>query len=220
MKQLILSLSLFAYLWIIPCRGADAQERTAVRLLPADSIAYVELSDPNAALTVILDHPLRSTIESLEVFQQATQSQPYRNFLTGRKTFELLMGMEWREAVEALTQGGIYVAAVPESQGVILLVQGRDDETMETFRTKILELARLSAPESKRDREYRGVPLYEVNKVGVGVVGRWLVATNAPNAGRTVLDRLLDGPDEDSLATTAPFQAAQKLRESDATAWG
>ncbi|MCA9059091.1 MAG: hypothetical protein KDA85_11345 [Planctomycetaceae bacterium] len=199
---------------------ARAGRPVAAQLLPSNSLAYVEAPDPAAAISVIFDHPLRAEIESLDVYRQATTSQPYRNFLTGRKTFEILMGMEWRPAIEALTAQGIHLAAVPESRGFILLVHGRDEAVMETFRTKILEMSRMNQAESKREREYRGVQLYEINKVGVAVVDEWLVATNASEAGRFVLDGLLDGVQTKNLSTNEVFQQAIATRPETCTAWG
>ena len=167
----------------------------AARLLPPSCVLYAEATRPQDLISDVLDHPLRAEIESLEVWQQAIKSQPYRNFLTGRKFFEVQMGMDWRPAIEALTAGGVYAALDAPSQGAVLLVRGRDAQVMHTFQTKILDLLRLGKDAGQATDAYRGLTVYKLDKGGAAVVGEWLVVVNKGEPGRFVLDRLLETQD-------------------------
>jgi hypothetical protein len=181
-------------------------------------------------MIAILDHPLRARLEQHEVWQKLTKSQPWRNFLTGRKFFEVQMGQEWREAITALTEGGIYAGFDPSTGGTALIVRGRDATIMETFRSKLLELLRLGKPDTDSDqKEYRGVPVYRVEAGRTAVVGPWLVLVNKPEIGKEILDRLLDddnqprtiaGSSKESLAANAGFMAAVASRPKQLSVWG
>ena len=204
--------------------GAEVSE--AAELLPASCVLYAEASKPNELINTILNHPLRAELEAQDVWKNVTQTQPYRNFLTGRKFFEVQMGMEWREAIEALTAGGVYAAFDAQSQGAVLLVQGRDTATMETFQKKILELVRMGKEAGQATDQYRGVTVYKLDKGGAAVVGKWLIVVNKGDVGKAVLDRLLDQPEDRrstaaaSLAQNAQFQQAHGQRSEVAGVWG
>lgn len=199
--------------------SATADERSALSLLPPTTVVYAEIPDPPTLMSVIFDHPLRQKIEALEPYQQATRTEGYRGFLTGRKFVEIQLGMEWREAIETLTARGIYLGVDAATQGVVVLIQGRDAKSMDHFRTKLLELTKLGKnPDQIREGEYRGLAVYDANKSKFAVVEDWLIITNKPETGKVVLDRLLDGA-TDELSENHAFRSARKQKPADASAW-
>ncbi|MEZ6038906.1 MAG: hypothetical protein R3C20_00275 [Planctomycetaceae bacterium] len=188
--RLILLVQVFAVL--VSSDACRAQDLPATQLLPPSCVVYAEATQPSQVMSAILDHPLCAEIQSLDVWKNVTQSQPYRNFLTGRKFFEIQMGMEWRQAVESLTMGGIYAAFDARSQGAVLLVRAKDESTVTRFKDGILELIRAGKGPGEATDEYRGVSIYKIEKGGVAAVGEWLVVVNKGEPGKFVLDRLLD----------------------------
>lgn len=208
---------LIAVLIASPARSAD--ERLPTQLLPSTTVLYFELPIPPALLSTLLDHPLRPRIEALEPYKQATRSEGYRGFLAGRKFVEIQLGMEWREALETLTARGIYLGVDSATQGVAVLVHGKDAGSLDLFRTKLLELSKLGKnPDQIRQGEYRGITAYEVNKAKFAVVDDWLLIANKPELGKAVLDRMIDGTG-DCLAENNTFLAAQRTRPDTTTAW-
>lgn len=205
-------------------RGAD--------LLPSSTVVYLEVPEPQVLLDFVFDHPLRSRIESHALFDKATKSQPWRNFLTARKVFEVQMGMEWRQAITALSAGGIYAGFDPVSGGFALLVKARDEQTMEKLRSGLLEMLRLgNAGADSAEDQYRGLNTYRMDRLRLAVTGGWLVAVNQPELGRPLLDRLLDDVSGSPPLTTAPsefpalsgnpvFETAMKSRSADVSIWG
>ena len=201
-------------------------EPDAAALFPQTTVLYGEVSRPAEILSAILSHPLRSKLESSASFRDATQTQPYRDFLTARKVFEIQMGMDWPEAVKAMTEGGVFAGFDAATNGVALLVKGRDAATMEQFRTRLLEMTRLGQPAEKRQQsEYRGIAAYKLENGGAAVVGKWLVVVNRPELGKAILDRLLDAgvssgeATGESLAASAEFQSARMARRPAAALW-
>jgi hypothetical protein len=205
---------------VLKVADVGADERTAPQLLPSRTVVYFELPNPKALISTIFDHPLREKVEALQPYQQAIQSQPYRNFLTGRKFVEIQLGMEWREALETLTAKGISVAVDGETQGLAVLVRGQDVESMSLLRDKLLVLTTLGQNADRlKEAEYRGIKVFGNNKARLAVYEDWLVATNHSDLGMGILDRLLDGEGK-SLADDEDFWTASTLRQRGSTVWG
>ncbi len=196
-----------------------AADRVATKLLPPQTVLYAEIPNPPQLLSTIFDHPLRAKIEALEPYKQAIRTDSYRGFLTGRKFVEIQLGMEWREALETLTAKGIYVGVDAETEGVALLINAKDAESLELFKTKLLELTKLGKdPDRIKQGEYRGITAYEADKTKFAVVDDWLLVTNKSETGTAVLDRLIDGEGA-CLADSENFQTAKSKRPADATGW-
>ena len=127
-------LSLLPGLVLISLSGnAVAQDRSADQLLPATTIFYAEIPNPPQLISTIFDHPLRKKIEDLEPYRQATKTDGYAAFLTGRKFVELQLGMEWREALETLTAKGIFIGLDAQTQGVAVLINAKDADSLTCF---------------------------------------------------------------------------------------
>lgn len=194
--------------------SAEAQEIRPEKLLPRSTVLYVAIDAPPAVMASILDHPISKQIQSLDVYQKATQSQEYRNFLTGRKLFEIQIGGEWRAAIEAVAEKGLYAAFDAESKGGVLLIRGKDEATMENFRTKVLELTRLNGGDQQKITEYKGVAVYRLPEGGAAVYKDWLIVTNKGDLGKQVIDRIVavPGENQESLADNPIYQQASQTR--------
>jgi len=205
----------------------SAAELQPADLFPETTVAYAEISDPKALLEEVLDHPLTQHIQTLDVYRKLTESQGYRNFLTGRKLFELQIGADWRPAIEAISARGIYVGFDAGTQGVAVLIRGKDEATVENFRTKILELSRLNGTTVRDTDEYRGITVYKLDQGGAAAVRDWVVVTNNGDLGKSILDRLLSEESvagespvaEESLADSELFVAAHQKKPAEAQLW-
>lgn len=213
-------LTLIALSFPISLCGLNAADRSPTDLLPQSCVLYAEIPEPNALIDTIFDHPIRQQVESLPQWKQATQQDQYRQFLTGRKFFELQMDLEWRDALKALTAGGIYVAVDAETEAVILLVKADTPATINRFRDKLLVLTQLGKSYQETQKaKYRDVQAYEVDKSLIAVFDEWMLATNKPEAGKAVIDRWLDKGDN-SLTQNEQFQIAKAARTNQLTGWG
>ncbi|MCR9202441.1 MAG: hypothetical protein NXI04_27685 [Planctomycetaceae bacterium] len=198
---------------------AAAQEPSAAALLPETTVLYVEAPAPEQLIAAVFDHPIRQKIESLAPWQAATRTAGYRQFLTGRKFFEIQMGMEWREAFETLTAKGIHVAVDSATGGAVLLVHSGSEQALELLAGRILALSFLSGENRQEEGEYRGITAYRFDKVWAVVEGEWLVVTNRDELGKAVLDRLLDGEVDASLLNSEVWKTARQDRDA-TSAWG
>lgn len=212
------SLALLLVLTGLPA-NLHAGDRKAESLLPDSTVIYVEVPNPPDLLATIFDHPLRAKIEALAPWQAATKTDGYRQFLTGRKFFEVQMGMEWREAVEALTASGIHFGVDSATNGVVLLVHANNAEALETLASRILALSFLGGNGNQEETEYRDIKAYRFGKVWASVNDEWLLVTNRGELGKAVLDRLLDGNETASLLSSDAYQTARRQQQP-GTAWG
>lgn len=198
----------------------SAENRVATRLMPPQTVLYAEIPNPPELLSTIFDHPLRAKIEALEPYRQATRTDGYRAFLTGRRFVEIQLDMEWREALDTLTAHGIYLGVDAESQGLALLIHAKNAESLELFKNKLLEITRLGKnPDQIKQGEYRGIQAYQIDNTKFAIVDDWLLVTNKSETGEAVLDRLIDGAGE-CLADNPNFQAARGRRPDHLTGWG
>jgi hypothetical protein len=198
-------------------------EKTAAQLLPSSTIVYAEITQPKKLLATVLDHPLRERVESLEPVKQALDGPGYVIVNAVVTHLEDQIGLPWRKAVEALSEGGIHVALDGRTNGGLLLVQARDAETLEKIRDVLFELVRRDAKTKKKpdpivEKAYRGISIYKLDKALLATAGRWLIVTNHAELGRSVLDRYL-GDESKPLADNSRFAAARKTIVGDPTLW-
>ncbi len=189
-----------------------------VAILPPSTVFYAELTDPVALLSLVLDHPLRAKIEALPPYQTALQSPAYKRFLFGRAMVETQLQMNWREALETLMAHRVSVAFDASTRSPVVIIRGKDPESMKLFGEKLLEFAKLSPDaEEIRATEYRDLPAYKIQNAIYAVSGDKMIITNQPDLGRNVIDRLLDGGP--SLKDNPRFQSAWESRKPGELAW-
>jgi hypothetical protein len=173
--------------------GTATGDDSSARFFPPSTVLYAELSDPGQLVATIFDHPLRARIESLEPYKMAVQTPDYRRFVTGRVFVESHFGMSWREAIATFASGGVSVGLDGESQGVAVVIHGKDEAAMKMLRDKLIELAAFGENgDDIKSTDYRGVTAYEINQAKFAIKGDRLVVTNNGDMGKAILDRLID----------------------------
>jgi len=204
----------------IPARAA---EKSADQLLPESTIAYVEIAQPTELLHAVLEHPLRKRLEANESYRTALNSPQYRQLLLGVAFVESQLGMGWQEAIETLTEGGIYAGLDANTQGVALLVKARDEKSLKNAVDVLVAFARNNAsnsgqPDPVKTGEYKGVTAYQINDGTFAAVGSWLLVTNKNELGKTLVDSFVEGEGR-SLADNDQYQAARKAVVGKPVAW-
>ncbi|MEX2215849.1 MAG: hypothetical protein WD768_17190 [Phycisphaeraceae bacterium] len=199
-----------ALLAALLARPIQAAEKTAADLLPASTLIYVEVPQPKKLISTLLDHPLREKLEANDGFKAFYQSPRFRQLSTGLAVFEHLTKMKWREALESMSAGGLYIAFDPTTNGVAFLMKSDDAATFKKLDEVIGQLAD-DNPEGnlKRGRTYRGIATYKVGPGGMAFHGNWFLGANNPELGKVLFDNLLDSSTQ-TLAADKEFTAARK----------
>jgi hypothetical protein len=202
--------------------AARAAEKTALDLLPPTTVGYLEVRQPAKVLSVVLDHPLAREIAQQPGYQKALAGREYRQVQSALKLVEEKLGTSWRQAIGPLTSGGLYVGFDLPTQGVVALVQAADESVAAKARDAVLEVARAQAaekgqPDPVQKDELRGITLYQIEKIDLAVLGKWLLVSNKRLVVNMVLENYLGTGA--SLGSDEQFQAVRKSRREDAAAW-
>ncbi|MFM8477288.1 MAG: hypothetical protein ACKOEO_16020 [Planctomycetaceae bacterium] len=190
------------------------REFSPADVFPGTTAAYVELRDPAAFLQTLLEHPIADRLQQTETWKKALRGPGMTGVLTARNFLELQFGKPWRETLTAISAKGLYLAIDASDKSVMLLVRGRDADCMQEVRLKLLELTRLGGSEIRPLDTYRDVPVYRMPQGGAAVVGEWLLVVSSANAGRTLLDRILDPPVASAGAANTPDQPTTQPPQS------
>ncbi len=200
-----------------------ADERTAAELLPGSTVVYAEMASPAKLVQTLLEHPLRKKIESIEDVRKGLESPQAKQFQSVLGFVEVQIGMTWQEALAALTHGGLYAAADAETQGGVVLLKARDEESLKKTFGMVVGLAKKEAEDKGRgdsfeNKEYRGLTALKVNQAVFAQLGTWLMISNKSELAKVIADGYLDG-NKRSLADTESFKAARDSMEGQPTAW-
>jgi len=188
------------------------------RFLPNSTAFYVEIPDPKRVISLVFDHPLREKIEGLEPYRVAQTSPQYRAFMLGRTMVEAQVQMSWRDALETLLEGGAVFGFDLDTKGVALILRGKDSDSMQLFRDKLIEFAKLgSDPDRIKEGEYRGIEAHQVGQFTFAVYEDRLIVINQEDLGKKIVDQFFDA--DVSLAEQPRFQSAVASRPDDVFAW-
>lgn len=220
-RPVITSVLIFAWGGIIGVSPVSAQQLSGPDVLTQTTAVCFSVTDPPALLDSLIRHPLVERLQEIPGIRQALASPQLQPLLTGRNFFQLQMGMPWLEALQAISAKGLWIAVDSSDQSAALLIRGRDEQLMQDVRLKLLELTRLTAGGNGKLDTYRDIPVYRLPQGGAAVVGEWLVVVNKSEAGRRLLDRLLDlkTADEQSLSALPAWQQASAGRRPQSAAW-
>ncbi len=199
-------------------------EDNPAKLLPGSTIFYAEVSNPPAILDGLLEHPVTKRLQEEEVYQEILKDSEVAEFLLVLDYIESELGMEWDDALKALTSGGVTLAFDAESKGAALFFKAQDEQSLKKIVETMMKLARQDAADNNRDDpydidEYRGITTYGVKNGGFALYEQWLVFASNEKIGMTLLDGLLDGKTENCLADNEQFQEAKSKKIKSDVAW-
>lgn len=192
-----------------PASGEETQGNINSRaeLFPPSIIAYAEAADLGAAIELIRNHPVKERILAIPAYETAMRSGGLKQLQMGIAGFEATMGAPWYEALSTLSNGGVSIG-LDKSGAVALLIKSSDEKALEKFRNLLLAfLPKKDGAGIARQIDYRGVTAYELKGGLLAKIDTFLLLTNQPEMGRTIVDQYLDRKPK-SLATLPSFQKA------------
>lgn len=197
---------LAAILWFGP--GSVSARSFMSRWLPAETLMALEVRDTTPLIDLLAGADMRHALETLPAYQSLQQEKGYLEFQALVKFLELALEMEWREALQQLTQGGVCLAVCPQEQ-VVLMVEAADELLLKRLHEVILDMVRADGG-SVTPRDYHGLATWSFDgNEHHALVGRRLVFANQRRALHRVLDQRRN-PKQPSLAAEPSYQAAQK----------
>lgn len=218
------SVALLLLLGVRPGVAAEPPA-TPAELFPDSTLAYLEVADPPKLAAAIDEHPVVTRLNQDDQYRPLLATPEYAKLRIGLGIAEVTLGMSWRKAVEQLTAGGLAVGFDTRTRGAALVARAADAETLARVRDLALKLIRDDAskkgnPDPLEVTRYRDVTAYRLDRLRFAVHGPWLIVSDNSELGQAMIDRVLDGPGENSLARNGRFR---ELRGRDAARpllWG
>lgn len=196
-----------------PPRPADC---VAADLLPKTVIAFAEFPDLGGTLQTILDHPLRSELESMPAYDAALQSGALKQVQAAIGGFEATMQQPWHQAITTISDRGAVIALDAGEGGVVILLHSSDADALERFRVFVLAAGQMQGKPAKQG-DYRG---FIADSVGENLkmvrMNDWLLLTSKSELGKSIIDQYLDR-DQETLAGNEAFANATKELEATET---
>jgi len=199
-------------------RGQAASIVAAAELLPQSTVVFAQIPDPDGLVNTLLEHPAHERIKAIPGAAAVYKSPQVMQARAGMAMIELQLGMSYYEMVRILGGEGITAAFDLETNGgAVLLRTSEPDEQAKTLQ-RIIGLVKKqrhdnNQPEIK-SADYRGAKVYEVDNVRLGSMDGWIVVTNNPKLGKSIVDAHLDHP-ADSLAASDWFKKAVAQLDDD-----
>lgn len=224
LPRLIAAIALAGLIYLFRPAATLADDKSAADLLPPSTLVYAELTRPRELIGRLLDHPLWQRITAAPEYQQALQTPQYQQFQGVVTYLEQQLGVPWRQALETLTEGGVYVGLDAATEGVALLIKSSDAAMAKNLSDVLVGLARQHAKDQGQADpvevgEYRGFTSYKTEKAGVVTMDKWLLVTNKPDLGKWVIDSYLD-KGRSSLAAEPMYQKARGKAATGLEGWG
>jgi hypothetical protein len=204
--------------------GASADDsRTGPDLLPPSIVICAEMAKPADLLKTVLEHPLWKQAERLHGYDKAAAGLNSVPLKMGVTFVEFKLGMTWKDAVAALTEGGVWSAIDAKDQASVVIARARDEKVLTKIRDVLVSLARDDAknkknPEPFEEVPYRDITIYKTKDGGFATVGPWLIIGNNKDLAKQVIDTLLDDK-KGGLSEEPGFVAARKAVAGTPTIW-
>jgi hypothetical protein len=203
-----------------PALAQQEATRRLAELVPADVLAYLELSSPHSLLERLTAPESRSLLEDLEALADAEPRKQWGELRAGVIYVASQLGTRPSALIRDLVGGGVAMAVYGPDR-IAGWIEARDPDVLRRTHDVVLRLARSdpkgSGPQAS-DRD--GVTTYKADKLEYALVGRRLVFASDGSILGSVLDRLAGKPvSENVLAELEAFRGQVAERPKDAWGW-
>ncbi len=197
-----------------------------LRFIPAQADVVGKIERPRALLEAIETHELVQEAFKIGGVREFYDSTNFRRLYQLIAYFEKELGKDRNELLDALTGGGVVIAAkIGDPAAVVLIVQSKDEKLLQQFIRRSMalaekELARLEVKEPIRKATYEGIETFRFGPVKGAVVDGALVLATDDKVLHHILDGHLGKKPIDRIADSAAFKEGRKSIPAGAHAWG
>jgi hypothetical protein len=209
-----------ALLWLpLPAQAIDP-----TRLAPESTVVFAELSRPEALIESALAASTWDLLQGVGTFQKYLQSPEYGHLHMVTGIAEARLGTSWQAAVRDVLGGGVWLAADPAGESVLLFVRSRKPELLTKLNDLLIELTEGDVknhgrPSPVKSEEHQGIRGWTF---GGGeahtIIEDLLIVSNKADTLKAVIDRFRD-PAAKGLAAAGTFQQARAAVPGGAIAW-
>ncbi|MBL8892012.1 MAG: hypothetical protein JNL67_18700 [Planctomycetaceae bacterium] len=143
-----------------------ADDRSLAAYLPSDTVLYLEISQPEAVVQKLVQHPTVAQALELDAVKPNLRGPQYLAFRAGLSLIEASLGAEWPKLVADLGGEGIAIAALPGENRFVALLQARDEAKLKKAAEALLNLSAMDAKNNGRQTPWR-IEEREAGKIAV-----------------------------------------------------
>ncbi len=114
-----------------------------------DTIAYVEVPDPAALVSTIVDHTVVAAVLETEAVKKGLFSPQYLQFRTGLGFLEGQVGMGWQELVSHLAKNGLAASLASDGRSYVVIARSDDEAILRKTVGTILDFVKQQAGNRK-----------------------------------------------------------------------
>ncbi len=196
---------------LLPLQEPAVPATKSAALLPATTIATVEIPDPVGLVTSVVRHPFQEHVRQDERLAAIYATPQFLQAKVGLSMAEIAIGMKWPDALRTLAGNGITIAADPNTDGVAAILRSGDPEKLPELMQRVLTIAGTQREKNNqppiRTSTYRDITVHRIDSVGMAVLPDMILLTNNQELGKWMLDAALDG-NEKSLQANSNYTAA------------
>ena len=215
--------------WLIllaPTLTRADSPKDPLRFVPREAEWVVKIERPRALVEAVEKHEIVQEALKIGGVRELYDSTNYRRLYQLIAYFEKEFGKDKYELLDALTGGGVVVAAkFDKPAGAMLVIQSKDEKLLRQFAQFVLdltekELARQESKEALQRKTYEGIETMQLGKqINVALVDGALVAATEGKILKSLLDRHLGKEKGERISTSANFNAARKTIPDNAHIW-
>lgn len=175
---------------------AGDRDGAARSLLPDNPLAVIEIEEPGRLLESPLVRVIHEELQDSREVAVRMESPEFDRVRQAQRFLADAAGVEWLEAIERLTAGGLTVAVTSDTPPRLLaMVTASDAEFLQKFVAGTREQVLARVPEAFRAAvfvagERQGHETWHVGQAWYAVVGKRLVFTNDGDLLHATLDRM------------------------------
>ena len=186
--------------------AARAEPVDVATWLPEMPLVFLEWDDPATGLTDFWQNHLAPALERSDLYAEFRQQPEFAQLLAGMGLVQFVSGKSPLELAQQIGGERIVAAVFPAPQGrdepaVLLASVHRDEEAAADTMEALDGLLRMGEGREIERPVHRGIrALHVKDGAVVAVVGRVLLVSNEGQTLRSVVDRALDGSEDNVVA--------------------
>ena len=203
---------------------ARQQPTTAADYLPATTVAFLHVEQPQELISKIESHEVLRQVMELQQVKDLLNSPQFAMAMLGRGMLEAQIDEPVLESLKTNSANGIWLAVDSKTNGVILAIQSKDEAKLKRLAGSTLSMISNLAKRQGDDQpfkktKYRHAVAAEFEGFVIARHNDWFLATNKPKLAQRFVDNQIDGA-ESPLSKQPWFVDATNSRKANPSdAW-
>lgn len=205
---------------------SEAGFENVPKLLPDNTVVYVEAANLNALFDRVFDPKLYEYLQGFDQFRAYLASPRYAEVQSAVKLLEAGLGTDYETAVRTLLGGGVTLSLNATDQSGILTIRSKDPVMLGKLNEALLGFVNATALATGKPSPIKAIDIAGIQGWTLAdqeyhvIVDGTLVVCNKLDPLKQLLARNSGNASGSSLADRPDFQQARREVSSESTLWG